>query len=84
MIALGQKRGMSDQTQNPQINSAKIPIGGNIIGAIVAAGSMAIFLIGLPVLWYAFPAAIAVGCGVALALRLVRHKTPGASWIPNK
>jgi hypothetical protein len=72
---------MIDEPQNPQINSAKIPIGGNIIGAIVAAGSMGIFLIGLPVLWYAFPAAIAVGCAVALAFRLMRHKTVGASWI---
>jgi hypothetical protein len=75
---------MSDDSRNPQIDSAKIPIGGNVIGAIVALGSMGIFLIGLPVLWYAFPVAIAVGCGVALAFRLVRHKTVGASWILNK
>ncbi len=74
---------MSGETQNPQINSAKIPIGGNIIGAIVAAGSMGIFLIGLPVLWYAFPAALAVGCGVAAAFHFIRHKSSGAPWIPR-
>jgi hypothetical protein len=72
---------MSDETRNPQINSAKIPVSGNIIGAIVAAGSMAIFLIGLPMLWYVFPAAIVLGCGVALVLHFLRHEAPGASWL---
>ena len=72
---------MNDEARTPQINSAKIPISGNIIGAIVAAGSMAIFLIGLPVLWYAFPAAIVLGCAVAAALRLVRHKSLAEPWI---
>ena len=72
---------MSEDTRFPQINSAKIPISGNIIGAIVAAGSMAIFLIGLPVLWYLFPIAVALGCGVALVLHFARHKSPGAPWI---
>ncbi len=66
---------MSEDTRTPQINSAKMPIGGNMIGAIVAAGSMAIFLIGLPVPWYTFPIAVALG------LRSVRHKTLGESWI---
>ena len=72
---------MSEEIRTPQINSAKIPISGNMIGAIVAAGSMAIFLIGLPVLWYLFPVAVALGCGVALVLHFVRHKAPGESWI---
>jgi fatty acid desaturase len=72
---------MSEDNRTPQINSAKIPISGNMIGAIVAAGSMAIFLIGLPVLWYIFPIAVALGCGVALVLHFVRHESPGASWI---
>jgi hypothetical protein len=72
---------MSDEPRNPQINSAKIPVTGNIIGAIVAAGSMAIFLIGLPVLWYVFPAAIVLGCGLALVLHFLRHESPGASWL---
>ena len=72
---------MSEDTRFPQINSAKIPISGNMIGAIVAVGSMAIFLIGLPVLWYIFPIALALGCGVALVLHFARHESPGASWI---
>jgi fatty acid desaturase len=81
VIALGQKVRMTEDTRTPQINSAKIPISGNMIGAIVAVGSMAIFLIGLPVLWYIFPIAVALGLGVALVLHFVRHKSPGAPWI---
>jgi hypothetical protein len=72
---------MREDTRPPQINSAQIPISGNIVGAIVAAGSMAIFLIGLPVLWYLFPVAIFLGCGFALLRRFVRHRTLGAPWI---
>jgi len=74
---------MREDTPRPQINSAKIAFGGGIAGAIFTIGSMAIFLTGLPVLWYLFPAAIVVGCGVALMLRFGRHKTPGTSWIPR-
>jgi len=69
---------MSEDTRTPQINSAKVPVSGNITGAIVA-GSMAIFLIGLPVLWYAFPAAVVLGCGAALVLHFTRHESPGSS-----
>ena len=43
---------MREDVQNPQINSAKIPIGGGIAGAFCALASMVIFLIGIPVLRY--------------------------------
>jgi hypothetical protein len=72
---------MREDTPNPQINISKIPVGGGLAGAFFAIGSMTIFLIGLPVLRYMFPAAIVLGCGVALVLHLVRHETPGAPWI---
>jgi sugar phosphate permease len=72
---------MSEEPPRPQINSAKILVGGGIAGAIFTIGSMLIFLIGIPVLRYVFPAAILVGCGVALVLRFVRHDRPGASWL---
>jgi hypothetical protein len=65
----------------PQINASKIVFGGSIAGAIFTVGSMLIFLVGLPVLRYMFPAAILLGCGVALALRFVPHETPGAPWL---
>ena len=71
---------MREATPRPQINIAKIPVAG-LAGAVFTVASMLIFLIGLPVLWVLFPAAIVLGCGVALILHFVRHKTPGASWI---
>ena len=72
---------MREDNPNPQINMSKIVVGGGIAGAIFTVGSMLIFLIGIPVLRYMFPAAIALGCGVALILHFIRHETPGASWI---
>jgi hypothetical protein len=72
---------MREIDPNPQINVSKIPGGGGIAGAMFAIFSMAIFLIGIPIARIMFPAAIVLGCGVALALHFKRHKTPGASWI---
>jgi sugar phosphate permease len=72
---------MRDDTPNPQINSAKIPVGGGIAGAIFAVGSMAIFLTGIPVLRYIFSVAVVLGCGVALILHFIRHETPSTSRI---
>ena len=72
---------MSDGTPNPQINVSKIPGGGGIAGAFFAIGSMLIFLVGIPRLRFFFPAAIVLGCVVALILRRVRRETPGKPWI---
>jgi hypothetical protein len=72
---------MREDARSPQINLARIPVGGGIAGAIFAVGSMAIFLIGIPAIRYVFPAAIVLGCGVALVLHFIRHETTGAPWI---
>lgn len=72
---------MREDTRTPQINMAKIAVGGGIAGAIFAFGSMLIFLIGIPAIRYVFPAAIVLGGGVALILHFIRHDTPGAPWI---
>jgi hypothetical protein len=72
---------MKEDTRTPQINMAKIAVGGGIAGAIFAVGSMAIFLIGIPAIRYVFPAAIVLGCGVARVLHFIRHETTGAPWI---
>jgi len=72
---------MREDTSSPQINMAKIAVGGGVAGAIFAVGSMAIFLTGIPALRIIFPAAIVLGCGVALTLHFIRHETTGASWI---
>jgi multisubunit Na+/H+ antiporter MnhB subunit len=58
-----------------------MPGGGGIAGALFAISSVLIFLIGIPRLRFFFPAAIILGCGVALILRLVRRETPGKPWI---
>jgi len=71
---------MREDPPNPQINASRIPVGGGIAGAFCAA-SMVIFLIGIPVLRYLFPAAVVLGCGVAIILHFIRNKTTGAPWI---
>jgi hypothetical protein len=70
-----------DGPPNPQINVSKIAVGGGVAGAVFTAGSMLIFLLGIPLLRFVFPAAIILGSAVALVLHFVRHETPGASWL---
>jgi hypothetical protein len=69
---------MKEDAQRPQINASKLVVGGGIIGAIFAAGSMSIFLIGIPILRVMLPAAIVLGGAVALILHFRRHEAPGA------
>ena len=42
---------------------------------------MLIFLVGIPLLRYLFPAAILMGSAVALMLHFIRHNTLGKSWL---
>ena len=72
---------MSKDKESPQINSAKLRVGGEIAGAIFTIGSVLIFLLGIPVLRYIFPAAVVVGCAVALVLHFIRRDNPGALWL---
>jgi hypothetical protein len=72
---------MKEDTAGPQINASKLVVGGGIVGAVFAAGSMSIFLIGVPILRVMFPAAMVLGGAVALILHFRRHETPGTPWI---
>ena len=72
---------MENGSPRPQINASKLRVGGEIVGAIFAIGTVLIFLAGVPLLRYVFPFAIVLGCLVALVLRLVRHEKPGAPWL---
>jgi hypothetical protein len=72
---------MKDETQNPQINISRIPMGSGIGGAFAAVACILIILLGLPELWYFIPGSAALGCGVALVLHFIRHKNPGEAWI---
>ena len=56
--------------RHPGIRIDKIPVGAGIAGLVVAVGSMLIFLVGLPVLWYFFVPAVVLGVGIGIALRL--------------
>ena len=72
---------MAERTPTPQINVSKIVSGGGIAGALFAVISMAIFLIGIPILRFFLPAAIVIGAIVALMIHFRRHETPGRPWI---
>jgi hypothetical protein len=61
---------MKEPPSHPGISMHKIPVGAGFAGAVFTAGSLAIFLIGLPVLWYFLVGGIALGVGFALILRL--------------
>jgi hypothetical protein len=72
---------MREDNQSPQINMSKMQSGGGIAGAMFALISTVIFLFGIPALWFFLPAAIVLGCGVALIIRFTRRQTPGRPWI---
>ena len=74
---------MSRDVQNPQINSAKIPVAGNIAGVMLVLGAIGICFTGIPLVRILLPAAAVVGVVVALVLHFAKHKTLGAAWIPK-
>ena len=57
---------------HPGIRIDRIPVGAGLAGLIFASGSLAIFLVGLPILWYFLAGAIALGLGFAAVLHLKR------------
>jgi len=61
---------MKNISPGPQINISKIPVGAGVAGLIFTLGSMMIFLLGAPVLWYFLAFAAALGVGIAVVLRL--------------
>ena len=56
-----------------EINLAKIPVSGDFPGLLFAAGTVLIFFWGIPEIRYMVPAAIVLGCGIAVALR-IKHR----------
>ena len=66
---------MQDPSPSPQINVSKIPGGGGVAGALFAVISVTIFLIGIPLLRFFLPLAIAIGAAVALAIRFKPDRT---------
>ena len=69
---------MSNDIQNPQIDISKIVIGGGIGGALVAAATVLIILLGLPELGYFLGGAIVLGSVIALTLHFAHPRNPAA------
>lgn len=65
---------MSDRTPSPEINMSKIHFGGGIGGLVFTVGSMLIFLLGVPGLWYFFAFAVALGVGIAAVLHFANRR----------
>lgn len=64
---------MSGEKPSPEINMSQIQFGGGIAGLIFTVGSMLIFLLGVPVLWYFFAVGASLGVGFALIFYLRRR-----------
>jgi hypothetical protein len=54
---------------HPGITMHKLPVGAGFAGLVFTIGSIAIFLIGLPTLWYFVAGAVGLGIGFAAVLR---------------
>ena len=57
------------------ITMHRIRFGGGVAGMVFTVGSMLIFLLGVPVLWYFFAGAVALGVGFAAVLHRVRRQS---------
>jgi hypothetical protein len=60
---------VKDDFPHSGIRIDKIHVGAGFAGLVFTVGSLAIFLIGLPALWYFLAGAIALGIGFAAVLR---------------
>jgi len=59
---------------HPGITMHKLPVSGNAVGLLFAAGSMAVFLVGVPSVRVFSLAAIPFGLAVALSLRFFHRR----------
>jgi hypothetical protein len=61
---------MKDDFPHSGIRIDKIHVGAGFAGLAFTIGSLAIFLVGLPVLWYFLAGAVSLGVGIAIVLHL--------------
>ena len=54
---------------HPGITMHRLKVGGGFAGSIFAAGSVLIFLVGIPAFWVFLGLALVAGTGIALLLR---------------
>jgi hypothetical protein len=55
------------------ITMHRLRFDGGFAGLLFTVGCMALFLAGLPVLWYPFIGALALGAGIATVLHFARR-----------
>jgi hypothetical protein len=60
-----------DEKRHPGITMHKLSFGGGFMGLLFTLGSVLIFVVGLPALWYFVAFAFVLGVGIAMVLRLV-------------
>jgi hypothetical protein len=65
-----------------QINMSHIPVDRGVKGLLFSAGTVYIFLVGIPAVRWFFIGALAVGFGIALALRSLHRHKPASSFTP--
>jgi hypothetical protein len=60
-----------DEKRHPGITMHKLSFGGGFMGLLFTLGSVLIFVLGLPALWYFVAFALVLGVGFAVVLRFV-------------
>lgn len=65
---------MEERRPHRGITMHRLPVGGDFPGLLFAVGSMLIFLLAIPALWYIVVGALIVGLVVAAALTLAHNK----------
>jgi predicted lipid-binding transport protein (Tim44 family) len=67
------------EKRHPGISMHKLPVGGDLIGLLFAAGSALIFLFGLPQLWYFLALSAGLGMIIGLIMRMLRTRASSGS-----
>jgi len=69
---------MSDD-RHPGITMHKLSFGGGFVGLLFAAGSVLIFVLGFPTLWYFVALALGLGIVIAFMLRALHDRRSQSS-----
>jgi hypothetical protein len=69
----GEGKSLRDDRVRAAINMANIPVSGDVPGLIFALATALIFFLGIPAIRWMFPAAIVLGCGIAVVLHFIHH-----------
>ncbi len=73
MTRHGKERSPRNERVRAAINMAEIQVNGDIPGLIFALATALIFFLGIPAIRWMFPAAVVLGCGIAVVLHFIHH-----------